>query len=159
MAQKKEKKSAARSSFRKKKKPWWLKAGVKFGRQVHQKKSPRSKTLHGYQLSSNVCTTTQLRVRSYCNHLLEQVPPCAAQWWNPAHASIPARSPLMYAHPCEQLVFTRDSVCPAASTEQCARCLPRPGCGRENLGEQAALRDASIPSAQIDVHLRNNSPI
>lgn len=57
-----------------------LEAGVNCHRQVHQKKkSPRSKTLHGYQLSSNFCTTAQLRVRCYCNHLLEQVPPCAAQ--------------------------------------------------------------------------------
>lgn len=128
------------------------------------KKSSRSKTLHEYQLSSNFSTTAQLRARSYCNHLLEQVPPCAAQWWNPAHAPIPALSPLMYAYPCEQLVFMRDSVCPAPSTLQCGQCLPRPGCGRDNLEEQAALRDASLrdaslSSAHIDVHLRNNSPI
>lgn len=36
--------------------------------------------------------------------------------------------PLIYASPCEQLVFTRDSVCPAAaSTRNTTRCLPPVG--------------------------------
>lgn len=130
-------KTAARSSFRKtmwRSCKWKKKAKnlvAEGWRQMQpsssskkKKKSPRSKTLHGYQLSSNSSTTAQLRVHCYCNHLLEQVTPCVAQWWNPAHAAIPAFSPLIYAYPWEQLVFMRDSVFPR-SFHRTMRCLPR----------------------------------